>query len=439
MNAKTTPEQRRRFYERHLSGETYAEIAEDYGVSLECVRYWCRRQRDGGDCVTHSGRRPTGILSDFDPRVRFALLRIRLTNPRHGPAVLRWQLTQESQLRYQRLPSRTQIGRYLHQWSRFRRHARRVPPAKVRTPEPAQRLFQRWQFDFKLGIALVDGSQVNLHTLYDPVGAVCIAAVVTPAGKVGRQPAHVKLREAQATLRAGFARWHTLPEEVQTDREPVYIGSTDRDFPGALTLWLIGLGIQHVLSRPAKPTDNAFVERCHQTIHNYAMVQAQPDCLAAFQQALDVAVDELASALPSRAGDCAGQPPLVAHPALLQPTRPFSPEQELQRFDLERVDAYLAQWSGRRTVSATGQVCIGGWHQYYSVGRAYAHHQVLVCFDPSDRHFVFFQTQPPYAEIGRRPARHLEAADLIGLDTPGVTVGPQQLELPLMWPERVSC
>ncbi len=439
MSTKTTPEQRRRFYERHLAGETYGEIAEDYGISLECVRYWCRRQRDGGDCVTHAGRPASGILSHFDPRVRFSLLRMRLKYPKRGPAVLRWHLRQEPLLKYQRLPSRTQIGRYLHQWPRFRRHGRRMPPAKVRAPEPAQRLFQRWQFDFKLGITLADGTQVNLHTLYDPVGAVCIAAIVTAAGQVGRRPARVKLREAQATLRAGFARWHTLPEEVQTDSEPVYIGSTDRGFPGPLTLWLVGLGIKHIVSRAGKPTDNAYVERCHQTIHNYAVVGPHADRLATLQKALDVAVDELAAALPSRAGECAGRPPLVAHPALLQPTRPFAPEQELQRFDLKRVDADLAQWSGLRTVSATGQVCIGGWHQYYSVGRAYAHQTVLVCFDPNDRHFVFFQTQSPYAEIGRRPARHLDAADLIGLNAPDVTVGPQQLELPLTWPKGVSC
>ena len=36
---RTTPCQRRKFYERHCQGETYQEIAVSEGVSKECVRY----------------------------------------------------------------------------------------------------------------------------------------------------------------------------------------------------------------------------------------------------------------------------------------------------------------------------------------------------------------------------------------------------------------
>jgi len=35
----TTPEQRRLFYQRHLRGATYEDIADDTGVSRWCVRY----------------------------------------------------------------------------------------------------------------------------------------------------------------------------------------------------------------------------------------------------------------------------------------------------------------------------------------------------------------------------------------------------------------
>ena len=38
---QTTPEQRRLFYQRHLRGDTYADIAAGAGVSHWCVRYWC--------------------------------------------------------------------------------------------------------------------------------------------------------------------------------------------------------------------------------------------------------------------------------------------------------------------------------------------------------------------------------------------------------------
>jgi transposase len=69
MTIRTTPSQRRGFYERHLRGETYQEIANSDGVSKWTVRYWCRRQREGGDCQTRYGSGPRGLLSRFDPKV----------------------------------------------------------------------------------------------------------------------------------------------------------------------------------------------------------------------------------------------------------------------------------------------------------------------------------------------------------------------------------
>ena len=47
-------------------------------------------------------------------------------------------------------------------------------------------MHQRWQVDFKLGLPLTDGSQVNLTTVRDPVGEVCIAAQVSPAARSAR-------------------------------------------------------------------------------------------------------------------------------------------------------------------------------------------------------------------------------------------------------------
>ncbi len=53
----------------------------------------------------------------------------------------------------------------------------------------------------------------------------------------------------------------------------------------------------------------------------------------------------------------------------------------LALFDLERVDIHLATFTWERKVGKTGQITIGGHHQRYSVGRAYARQQILVRFD----------------------------------------------------------
>jgi len=157
----------------------------------------------------------------------------------------------------------------------------------------------------------------------------------------------------------------------------------------------------------------------------------------------DVAVVELAFELPSYAEECAGRTPVEAHPELLEPRHPFCAEHELALFDLGRVDAFLSTFTWTRKVGKTGQICIGGQHEYYAVGRAYARQEVVVCFDPADRCFVFYLPdsahdgldQEDWQEIGRRPARNLEVEDLTGLAAWPDGLVPQQLPLPLCFEE----
>jgi transposase InsO family protein len=437
MPRQTNPQQRCRFYQRHLRGETYREIADSEGVSRECVRYWCRRQRDGGGCRTTYRREAAGLLSQSHPLVRYCILRLRLEHPRWGPNRIREKLKKRPSLRHMALPSESSIGRYLHQWPRFRRR----PKKKVRRKRPreATQVHQRWQTDFKMGIGLDDGTLVNLHSVRDPVGEACVGAFVFPAGQVGQKAKRVTLRQLQAGLRACFARWGTLPDEVQTDGEAIFVGQPQDSFPSRFTLWLIGLGIDHLVIRPGKPTDNAEVERCQRTLNEYAIVGNEGAGVTQLQHILDQAVYELAFELPSRAEGCGGVAPVIAHPELLVPRHPFQARHELALFDLKRVDSYLATFTWERKVGKTGQITIGGHHQHYSVGRAYARQHVLVRFDPTDRHFLFFDVNQPQKEIGRRPARNLDTCDITGLAQWPNGLGVQQLPLPLFVPKGVSC
>lgn len=435
MGTHTTPEQRQSFYTRHQQGATYQSIATHAGVSVACVRYWCRRQRDGGDCHSRYGGRPTGILKQFDPLVRYRVLRLRLKHPRWGPRSMQANLKKQTGWRRRELPSQASIGRYLHQWPRFHRKGKKKPLA-IRPKQPTQ-VHECWQIDCKVAIELSDGTLVDLHTIREPVGEVCIGAVLYQTEKAAMLTGRVPMEHVRATLRTGFERWHTLPARVPTDGETCLSPSREDSFPSLFTLWLKGLGIQHSLTRPGKPTDNAEVERCHRTIHDYGMVGNEDHSLSCLQLLLDQAVHELTYELPSRAAGCAGKSPMQAHPELLQPRRSFRAQEELACFDIQQVDAYLATFTWRRKVSHTGQICIGGSHPYYTVARAYAYSEVFVRFDPADRHFVFYATHTPEPELGRRPARHLEIEDLTGLITFPQGLLPQQLPLPLF--QRVFC
>jgi transposase InsO family protein len=303
------------------------------------------------------------VLVRFEPVVRYAILRLRLAHPRWGPHILRLHLRQRPSLRGKRLPSAASIGRYLHQWRRFRRRRKAKSPAPLRPRQPTQ-VHECWQIDFKLGIALTDGTPVNLHTVRDPVAATCVTAQETPAGYVGQRPRRVTTAELQTTVRRAGQRLQTLPRRMRTDGEPVFNGKPNDDFPSTFRLWLVGLGVEHELIRPGRPTDNAEVERAHQLLYNYALCGQEHLSCEALQRHLDQALDELLWQVPSHAHGCEGRPPAQAHPQLFDPPQPWQPAWELAHFDLGRIDHYLATFTWRRRVGKTGQLCIGGHHRY---------------------------------------------------------------------------
>jgi hypothetical protein len=434
MAKRTDETMRREFFYRHLSGKSYAEIASESGYSKECVRYWCRRQKKGGSVTSHYPGPATGLLQRFHPLVRYVVLKLRLQHPGWGPGPISLGLKKRASLVHRTLPSISQIGRYLHQYERFRRK-KRAAPAPVRPKQPTK-TGQRWQMDFKMGIALTDRTQVNLFTVCDPFAEACLGAQVFPAGQVGQAPKKVTQEQVRSFLRACFAHWQLLPSELQTDGESVLVANRGpNDFPTSFTLWLEGLGVHHLVTRPQRPTDNSEVERMHRTVHNFALKGCRLSDIAEINASLQESVTTLVYELPSHAQHCDGLAPIQAHPELATPASPFQPETELAHFDLERVDRYLAQFSWERRIGKTGQIDIGA--HVYSLGRAQARKLVTIRYDPDTRELVCFAqlegTGKDGEELKRHPIQACDTANLIGFSIPGLAPGSQQLLLPLSW------
>jgi hypothetical protein len=253
--------------------------------------------------------------------------------------------------------------------------------------------------------------------------------------------------DVQATLRACFTEWKTLPEEIQTDGEPI-LAATSGELPTQFTLWLAGLGIHYRRISPGRPTENGSVERGHRTLNDYALQGQLQRSPADLQRYLNQCRAELNTRYPSRAKGCAGQPPLRAHPELLEPLRVYRPECEELLFDLSKTDALLAACVLERRVGQTGQITIGGKHEYYSVGRAWARQFVQVRFDPVARYFVASHTDAAaqLQEIQRWPARNVAAHQLLWPGDPIFEHCPQQLALAFNWDhsfcqnaEKVDC
>jgi transposase len=121
MRKSSLPSERRKFYQLHQEGKSYAAIGELYGYSEMCVRMWCRRQRDGGDVENRYYNPRSGTLSQFDERVRQRTEQMKREHPGWGPESILLHLRKEEALAGLALPSRSSIGRYLHSFEAFRR------------------------------------------------------------------------------------------------------------------------------------------------------------------------------------------------------------------------------------------------------------------------------------------------------------------------------
>lgn len=410
-------------YERKMAGATLPEIATDLNCSPETTRKWWRHRQDG-TCPRPRGRPPSGVLSSYPALVREQAVAIKRAHPHWGPANVKLELKRQLELSDDELPSDSRLSVLFKTQCpeavqpRKRRQYPEKPPPEVTHPH------QRWQMDGKETVPLGDQDVATILNIRDPVGALMISsqAIVTTTEKGWRK---VTLREAQDTLRLAFAEWGR-PLEVQTDREVVYVGSPGSDFPSPFTLWLLGLGITHIVSRDRHPTDQPHVERNHRTLGDMAWKDEHFDNQKQLQATLDDRRQRYNEELPVQAANCQGHPPLEVHPWARHSGRPFHPDLEWMLFDMERVDAYLASRVWTRQVSASGNVSVGG-HLYY-VGRAHLEETVSVRFIRATRAFCFQLADGTL--VAELPAVGLNKVDLIDY-MPIEEAFPMTFQLPL--------
>lgn len=429
-----TEAERELIYQAKHQGKSLQEIAEELNASFSCVRKWWRRARKEGLKGLQDrprGRPKKGTLSQFDPRVAQVALTLKQRHPRWGADRILVEMRQMTELQGLVLPSRSRLAVFLKE-----RCPGCVAPRKRRSSPPsappsATAVHQIWQLDHQENYRLSDSTVVTVCNVRDPFGGAIIASCAF-AVQTAKHWRKLTWQEVQQVLRKGFTEWGTLPDIVMTDNELSLAGSPTDPFPSPLTLWLRGLGVVHRCIRPHHPTDQAHVERTHRTLGDWTLDEESLASLGHLQEALDRERRMYNECFPSRAGDCAGRPPLIAHPELLQPRRPYHPEWEWALFEIQRVYDYLATFTFERKVSASGQVSLG--RQMYSVGRAWAGRHILARLDPHRREWVFYlkgEEGKTAQEIARRTLKKLDAETVTGLSTSEViSASPIQLTLP---------
>lgn len=381
----TTIQQRQAIMQFTQAGLSYHAIAQQVGVSVWTARKWARRTRSGGlsALVSRLGRPVAGPLGGHAPLVRYVALRLKRQHPTWGAAYIVQKMRAHPSLRASPLPHPVSVWRY---WRAFgdRLFAKRHTPQPQ--PPKAGVVHGVWQLDFKESVEVPGVGPTTFAQARDSVGRASVLHRVHPAEQRDQHVVKLTTEQVQADCRIAFAQWG-LPDAIQTDRASIFVDDDATPFPTRLTLWWIGLNIHHHLIPRHTPEANGSVERSHRTLDERTLIgQTFRDALH-LQTQVDADWDELNTQCPSRAQGCHGQPPVRAHPELLTPRRVYCPEQELALFDLNRVDAYLAQFTWVRTVNSHGQLSLGS--QRYGLGRVWAGQKVSIRFEPASRAFVF--------------------------------------------------
>jgi hypothetical protein len=423
-------------------GKSYQAVADETSVSFWTARKWIRRaQRDGlSALVTTYGRPATGPMSGYDLLVRYVALRLKCQHKTWGAAYVVKKMGERPSLKGKKLPSPTTVWRY---WRSFGdRLFPKRRPAQPKHP-PAGAAHGVWQMDAKESVYVAGVGTVTIDQARDEFGRATVMHRIHPAEQPEQRIVKLTTAQVQQDCRIAFTEWG-LPDAIQTDQASIFVDADPAPFPAQLVLWWVGLGIEHRLI--SAPQQNGCIERGHRTLNERTLIDQRFHNVDELQEQVDVDWHELNAECPSRAKGCNGQSPLVAHPELLTPRRPYCPEWELDLFDLKRVDKYLADRAWTRTVSEVGQVSLGG-HRY-GLGKTWAEQTVSISFDPEQRQFVFTQVKPktkrgqrlPDLLPVRREAKDLGVEAITGSPAALEDLPVRQLMLPLSmcYPQPVS-
>jgi len=397
----------------HEQGHSYQAIAEQTNWSFEVVRKICRAykcQQEVALQPTCLGRPASGILSTFDPRVRFACLRIKLEHPKWGPDVVLAELGKRPWATQVKLPNASRIGAYFSQFGDrlVKARAHKQLPHENPLPPALRCAHGCWQLDVDERVELPGYGLVNILNLVDYATGIKIGAFLFPAHEENGHRCRISWPQMQFALRRAFTRWG-LPKRIRTDRDRVIVAEGDYLFPMPFTLWLVGLGIEHELIR--RVIENGCVERAHQTWEGRLDGYGPFEELEEWQTVSDYELWRMNAILPSRGRNCHRRPPLMVYPEARIPLRWYRPQDELAIFDIQRVHHYLTNGKWLRHTSSKGQFSLND--QKFNVGVQYKRRWVQVTYDLE---LGFQVTCPPDKTVIKTiEVAGLTIADITGL------------------------
>lgn len=426
---RTSLQERVQIWELSEAGLSDRQIAEKMDISRWTVRKWRRKAQAEGmaGLFSQMGRPVAGALSSFSPEIVEVLRHWREQHPDWGPLTLLTELQIQPAFAELRLPSRASIARWLKEQDLTRAYEKHSDlPSESGGDDEVSVCHEEWEMDAE-GNALIDLiGRVSLVNVGDRYSRVKIISYPCWLGQQ-RMERRLSALDYYLILRLAFTEWGR-PERLAVDRSSVFFDNRSKSpFPTVMHLWLLSLGVQVVFGRPHRPTDQAMVERMHQTWDRQVVSGQRFQNEKELFHRLESRRDFLNYHMPCSALD--DQPPLVAYPQALSNKRLYRPEWEAEIMDLQRVDTYLQQGEWFRKASNVGAVSVGG--QVYVLGPEWKHQQVRVTYQPQGRRLKF----EGRSKVAHKPIINLTKSDLMGEMGPLVNLDEFQLALPLTWQE----
>ncbi len=300
------------------------------------------------------------LLASFDPLVIEHILRLRNEGRKVGPKSIYSDLQQTKQLDSLELPKPSTIAYLLNKMGLVSIYEKHLPLPQEHT-KAVSRPHEVWQLDGQGALDATGIGRVNFLNVKDLFSGVYCGSSVEHSNGHNGTPSSDQYRNC---LRKAFSQFG-LPEKIQVDHAGVFHENKGKSpFPTRFHLWLISLGIKLIFSRIYRPTDQAVVERMHQTIENQVIGKDGFPSLLHLQRKTDERRRQLNHYIPSASFD--NQPPLVANPHAIHSGRFYCPQNEQHHIDFNLVYDFLSKgrWIRKATGSSGKQISLGG-KKYY--------------------------------------------------------------------------
>lgn len=307
------------------------------------------------------GRPSLGACGSFGLEVRSTAVRIKEQYTGRGAVSIRSDLEDELPVG-SKIPSVSSLTRLFKGLECVQKYEpnRSLPCSQKQQGDAAHDLWQMDDMGAKNYPGLGYVGMLNVKDVYSRVHTGCLFI------QYAHSRSHPMTKHYVQLLRQAFGVYG-LPKAIQTDRGTLFFESNVKSpFPTPLHRWLVGLGITFQHARSFRPTDQAIVERTHQTMHLQVVRRDDYESLQALNTLAQSRMDKLNRKIPC---STFGKPPLVQHPQAVHSQRNFSIQHEAQLFDMERVKTLLKNMEWFRMVS-----CV----KTFSLGRKIYYHKNLV-------------------------------------------------------------